>query len=83
MAFRNLFSPVWLAPGASHYWWYTFHDNRGLQIATADMKTPDAQCISSEFGERIGGDGAATYYVTIHNNGPMWVYYNLQGGGVV
>ena len=44
MAFNNFLQAVWLGPGQSTTWWYTFHDNRGAQYATADVKTPGARC---------------------------------------
>ena len=81
MSFNNFLAPVWLAPGGTHWWWYTFGDNRGAQYAMADLKTPNATLRSTEQGKSLDPNGVATYYVTIRNDGPMWAYYNLQGGG--
>jgi hypothetical protein len=82
MAFNNFLAPVWLAPGQTHFWAYSFGGNRGAQYAMADVKTPNAILRSTEQGKRLEPDGAATYFVTIRNDGPMWAYYNLQGGGL-
>jgi hypothetical protein len=82
VAFNNFLTPVWLGPGGTHYWSYTFHDNRGAQYATADVKTPGAKMVATEQGEQMGTDGQITYFVTIRNDGPMWCYYNLHGGGL-
>jgi len=82
MSFNNFLTPVWLAPGGTHYWWYTFYDNRGAQYATADVKTPGAQMMATQQGEQMETDGHITYFVNITNNGPQWCWYNLHGGGL-
>lgn len=82
MSFNNFLTPVWLGPGGTNYWWYTFYDNRGAQYASADVKTPGAQMMAIEQGEQMETDGHITYFVTIKNNGPQWCYYNLHGGGL-
>jgi hypothetical protein len=81
MAFNNFLTPVWIAPGATQTWWYTFHDNRGLQTASADVKTPGAQMWATQQAERMETGGEITYFVTFHNDGPQWCFYNLHGGG--
>jgi hypothetical protein len=82
MAFNNFLTPVWIAPGATQTWWYTFGDNRGAQYAMADVKTPGAQLWCTQQAKRLETNGSATYFVTIRNDGPNWCYYNLQGGGL-
>lgn len=76
-------SPVWLAPGETHYWWYTFNDNRGVQTACANPHTPDSQLVAFDQAQKKAANGVVTYSVSIRNNGPQWAFYNLQGGGVV
>jgi hypothetical protein len=83
MAFSNTFTPIWLAPGATSYWGYTWNDNHGMQSACADAKTPGSNLVAFDQSLTRDSNGAITYYVSIRNNGPQWAYFNLQGGGVV
>jgi hypothetical protein len=82
MSFNNFLTPVWIAPGATQTWWYTFYDNREAQYATADVRTANGQMWATEQGERMEPAGYITYYVKFRNDGPNWVYYNLHGGGL-
>ncbi len=38
--------------------------------------------MATEQGEQMGPDGQITCFVTIRNDGPMWAFYNLHGGGL-
>ena len=82
MAFNNFLTPVWIAPGETQTWWYTFGGNSGAQYATADVKTPGAALWATQQGEQMETDGHVTYFVTMRNDGPNWCYYNLHGGGL-
>ena len=83
MAFSNVATPSWIAPGGTQSWWYGWGDNHGQQFASADMKTPGAEMVVVSESAREETGGAVTYFVTLKNNGPQWCYYNLQGGGAV
>ncbi|MEU5850912.1 hypothetical protein [Saccharopolyspora shandongensis] len=83
MAFSNVGNLVYLAPGQSTRWWYSFGQDKGFQQAGADVKTPNAggQHVSDEQAKAKYNDGTATYWVLIKNVGPGGAWHNLQGGG--
>ncbi|SOD95200.1 hypothetical protein [Spirosoma fluviale] len=83
MAFNNFLTPVTLAPGATHNWWYTRGADFGFQHAAADIKTPGGPLIAFDQGKKKENNGSTTYFVSIRNIGPVPVLYNLQGGGAV
>ena len=60
---------TYIAPGVTHQWNYTWGDDRGAQVATAQ-------------GEERETRGYVVYWVRITNEGPYGVTYNLQGGGL-
>jgi len=68
--------------GETQYWWYTFGSDQGVQLALANPFGYNAQLISSNYGKQRNSDGSVTYYVTVTNNGPEPVTFDLQGGGV-
>lgn len=84
MAFNNLGPLTYIAPGASHYWWYDRGGgDHGYQHAGADIKTPNAgaRVNALDQGKRKYNSGYTQYYVTIRNVDSSGVWYNLQGGG--
>lgn len=84
MSFRNVGPLTFLNPGQTAYWWYGWGDDHGTQLATADIKTPNAGAVHVAFDQREKKEnsGAATYFVSITNQGPGPCWHNLQGGGV-
>lgn len=85
MAFSNVGGLTSLAEGQSVVWNYSYGGDHGVQIASADIKTPNfgAVLLATNQEKRILNDGTTTYFVTITNLGPGPVFHNLQGGGVV
>ncbi len=86
MAFSNLGSVTYLAPGQSTYWWYDRGGgDYGFQHAGADVKqfNNGARHNASDQGKAIFNSGYVRYYVTIKNVGAQGAYHNLQGGGAV
>jgi hypothetical protein len=85
MAFNNMGPIRLLNAGQSTYWqyWWSGQD-KGTQLATADVKSPNPGSwhIATNEGKRKDNDGSATYEVTITNVGPGSAYHNLQGGGM-
>lgn len=83
MAFNNVGSLIYLAPGQQTRWWYSFGADRGFQHAAADVKTPNSggAHIADQQTKAKYNDGSATYWVTIINQGPGGAWHNLQGGG--
>ncbi len=82
MAFNNLGTPTWLAPGKSIFWWYTFGDNRGAQYAMANCKSPDGDMQTLQQGDELQDNGSVKYFVSFTNNGPEPCFHNLNGGGL-
>jgi hypothetical protein len=88
MAFKNVGSIVFFAPGATATWNSSYGMDMGPQFACADIKimgrggapTPvfraDNQC------KQLQRSGNATYYVNITNESAHGGYHNLQGGGL-
>lgn len=85
MSFNNLGPIVALAPGATAWWTYDRGGgNFGTQFASADVKTQNGSALLAfDQWKRIEPNGFVVYGVSIKNIGPHWVWYNLQGGGVV
>ena len=83
MAFNNVGTPVTIAPGATHSWWYAWGANFGFQHAGADIKTPGGPLVSFNQSKKMESNGSITYFVDIRNAGSLPVLYNLQGGGAV
>lgn len=85
MAFNNLGPLVFLAPGQTVFWSYSFGNDRGTQFASADVKTPNLGAVHRADNQRKRKDnnGVATYFVDIHNLGTGGCFHNLQGGGMV
>jgi hypothetical protein len=84
MAFNNLGPIANLAAGQAFNWFYTFGADRGTQMATADIKTPNSGSVHLADNQRKRKDnnGNATYFVRIVNQGPGSCFHNLQGGGM-
>jgi hypothetical protein len=85
MAFNNVGPLTFLAVGQSAFWNFSYGDDHGTQIATADIKTPNQGAVHLADQERKekANNGVATYFVKITNQGPGGCFHNLQGGGVV
>jgi hypothetical protein len=85
MAFNNVGPLVFLAPGETAYWWYSYGDDHGTQFASADVKIPNlgAVHLADNQRKRKDNDGVATYYVDIRNLGVGGCFHNLQGGGMI
>ena len=82
MAFNNLGTPVWIAPGGTQDWWYTWHDDRGAQVATAHVIDLGQVVQAVAQGEERDARGFVVYSVRFTNEGPYGCSYNLQGGGL-
>jgi hypothetical protein len=84
MAFNNVGPLVYLAPGWTATWSYTYGDDHGTQFASADVKSPNLGAIHLAHQQRKSKDNAgnAMYYVDILNQGFGGCFHNLQGGGM-
>ena len=84
MAFNNLGRLTQLTEGSDAWWWYTFGGDEGTQMATADIKVPNAGAVHLADNQRkeLDNSGNATYFVHITNQGPGTAWHNLQGGGM-
>jgi hypothetical protein len=84
MAFNNVGALVFLSPGQTAFWNYSYGGDRGTQFASADVKTPNqgAVHIADQQRKRLTNEGNATYFVNITNQGPGGCFHNLQGGGM-
>jgi hypothetical protein len=84
MAFNNVGPLVSLNPGQSVGWNYSYGGDRGTQMATADVKTPNSGGVHRAFDQkkRKLNNGDTTYFVSITNEGPGSCFHNLQGGGM-
>jgi|GEM_PF-772139 len=88
MAFNNLGSLTFLNEGGDAWWWFSFGGDRGTQLATADIKLHNgdgrgpAVHLADNFRKQLDGNGNATYFVHIVNQGPGPAWHNLQGGGM-
>jgi hypothetical protein len=84
MAFNNVGAQTWIAPGQSHYWWFTRNNGQdfGTQYGAPDIKTPDANLRVTDQTKEITHEGSVVYHCSIINVGSMWALYNLQGGGL-
>jgi hypothetical protein len=84
MSFNNLGPLTSLNPGQEAWWWYTRGGDKGTQMATADVKTPNSGAVHLADQQRKEKDnsGNATYFVRITNQGPGVCFHNLEGGGV-
>ena len=92
MAFKNIGSVVFLAPGATATWTYSFSTDMGPQFACADIKfmgrprgppQPSPVFRAHKQSKQQQRNGNATYYVNITNDSAYGGYHNLQGGGLV
>ena len=85
MSFTNVGGLVFLNPGQSVTWSYSWGDDHGTQFASADVKTPNQGGVhlADNQTKMKNNAGAATYSVRITNQGPGGCFHNLQGGGVV
>jgi len=88
MAFNNIGPMVYLPPGATATWIYSYSTDMGPQFACADIKLSghhrnaspvylaDQQC------KQLQRSGNATYFVNITNKSQYGGFHNLQGGGL-
>lgn len=85
MAFSNVGPLIGLPPGGTYRWAYTWGTtNMGMQLASADVKTPNnTPHVAYDQEKQINPDGTVWYFVTIRNNGTQWAWHNLTGGGMV
>jgi hypothetical protein len=87
MSFNNLGPIAFLNEGETFWWWYVRDGGAdfGTQLATADVKTPNAGAVhlASDQRKRKENSGATTYFVSITNQGPGGCWHNLQGGGMI
>jgi hypothetical protein len=84
MAFNNVGPLTQLTEGGDAWWWYTIGGDSGTQMATADIKIPNAGAVHLADNQRkeLDNNGQATYFVHITNQGPGTAWHNLQGGGM-
>jgi hypothetical protein len=93
MAFKNIGSIVFLAPGATATWNYSYGTDMGPQFACADIKflghggggpnpTPSPIFRAHNQCKQLQRSGNATYFVSITNESAFGGFHNLQGGGL-
>jgi hypothetical protein len=93
MAFKNVGSIVFLAPGATATWNYSYGMDMGPQFACADIKfmgrggggqnpEPSPVFRADNQCKQLQRSGNATYYVNITNESAYGGFHNLQGGGL-
>jgi len=93
MAFKNIGPIVFLAPGATATWTYSYSTDMGPQFACADIKfmgrggggpktSPSPIFRAHNQCKQLQRSGNATYYVSITNESEVGGYHNLQGGGL-
>lgn len=79
----NALSATILNPGGTAPWWFSWGDDRHVQIAGPNILPPQngAKHTYYNFGKSMSGN-AATYYVTVRNDGGVQTVHNLEGGGL-
>jgi len=79
----NALTAAILNPGAAFPWWFSWGDDRHVQIAGPNILAPQngAKHTYYNFGKSLSGT-AATYYVTVRNDGGAQAVHNLEGGGL-
>ncbi len=88
MAFKNAGPVVYLVPGATATWNYSFAMDMGPQFACADIKFyghwhgPSPVFVADRQAKQLQRNGNATYFVDITNQGSIGGFHNLQGGGL-
>ena len=92
MAFKNIGAIVFLAPGATATWTYSYGTDMGPQFACADIKfmghggggrpLPSPIFRAHNQCKQQQRNGNATYYVSISNESAYGGLHNLQGGGL-
>jgi hypothetical protein len=88
MAFKNLGPVVFLVPGSTASWIYSYSTDMGPQFACADIRfvghhpTASGVHLADQQRKQIQRGGNATYFVNITNQGPIGGMHNLQGGGL-
>lgn len=91
MAFKNIGPVVFLAPGATATWTYSYGMDMGPQFACADIKfrgrgghnpPPSPVFRAHNQCKQLQLNGNATYYVSITNESAYGGFHNLQGGGL-
>ena len=84
MAFNNVGPLVFLSPGQTAFWNYSYPADHGTQFASADVKTPNlgGLHLADQQRKKKDNNGNATYFVNITNQGPGGAFHNLQGGGM-
>jgi len=89
MAFKNIGALVFLLPGHTATWTYSYSQDMGPQFACADIKLrgghhrgPSAIFLADQQRKQLQANGNATYFVNITNQGPVSGNHNLQGGGL-
>jgi hypothetical protein len=88
MAFKNIGPMTFLVQGATVTWNYSFATDMGPQFACADIKLqghfrPSPVFLADQQRKQKQGNGNATYFVNITNQGPRGGFHNLQGGGLI
>ena len=85
MAFTNIGPLVYLAPGETAFWNFSYGDDHGPQFAEADVKAPNLGAVhqAEHQRKRKDNDEVVTYFVDIRNLGAGGCFHNLQGGGLL
>jgi hypothetical protein len=82
-SFDNTGGGVVLNPGTQTTWTFGWGDDHGFQIAGPNPLQPlnGAKLTFFDTAKSMSG-GAATYWVTIRNDGGAATVHNLEGGGL-
>ena len=90
--FRNVGPNTNIAPGATHFWDFTFGNgvDVGVALCTPNLKESqiNTELVVVDTGVFLvpsGGEGGPLthYSVRIHNNGSTWMTYNLNTGNLL
>ncbi|MFL6121878.1 hypothetical protein [Actinophytocola sp.] len=82
-SFDNAGGGVILNPGGATTWSFGWGDDRHVQIGAPNILAPQNGAVHTyfNFGKSLSGS-AATYFVTIRNDGGVQAVHNLEGGGL-
>lgn len=82
-SFDNTGAGAILNPGGVFNWWFSWGDDRHVQIGGPNILAPQNGAKHTYFnlGKSMSG-AAATYYVTIRNDGGVQAVHNIEGGGL-
>lgn len=81
--FDNALGAAILNPGGTFNWWFSWGDDRHVQIGGPNILAPQNGARHTYFnlGKSLSGT-SATYFVSVRNDGGVQAVHNLEGGGL-